>query len=268
VISTTTQYMRWPWVITAVRKAINRHHERVVEDPELRRKLTPTYEYGCKRPSFSNEYLQTLQMDHVEVVTDRIERFVPHGVRTVDGVVREVDVVVLATGFIGAYDPRLYRMRPVKGRDGFDLAEHWERYRLSAYEGVMHPKLPNYFHVFAPYSGRSNFFALVENASDFIIRLTREADRRGATAVDVREDAHDEYHTRMLRRMKSSIWYNRPCEQSRTYYYAEHGDVLLLRPTRGREARRTSRTFPFEHLRFDPPPAPVADHDRELESAA
>jgi cation diffusion facilitator CzcD-associated flavoprotein CzcO len=264
VIKLMTNYTKAPWVVTAMRKAVAGHHERSVADPVLRAKVTPDYEYACKRPSFSNTYLPTLQMDHVEVVTDTIERFVPEGIRTVDGTVRPVDVVVLATGFIGAFDPQLYRMRPVRGRDGFDLAEHWEQNRLSAYEGLLHPGLPNHFHVFGPYAGiAGTFHPLVEVAGDFIVRLVGEAERRGATSVEVTPEAHREYHRRMLRRMKGALWYNAPCESSGTYYYATHGDVLLVRPTPTKEARRIARTFPFEHIRFDGPPVAQPEPRRE-----
>ena len=45
-----------------------------VKDPELRRKLTPDYGMGCKRPSVSNHYLRTFNRDNVELITDPIER--------------------------------------------------------------------------------------------------------------------------------------------------------------------------------------------------
>ncbi len=98
-----------------------------VRDPELRRKLTPDYGIGCKRPSVSNHYLRTFNRDNVELVTDAIERITPAGIRTADGQEREVDAIVLATGFRLAFDPANYRRTPVRGRDGFDLATHYAR---------------------------------------------------------------------------------------------------------------------------------------------
>ena len=50
-----------------------------VKDPELRRKLTPDYGMGCKRPSVSNRYLRTFNRDNVELVTDPIERVTRDG---------------------------------------------------------------------------------------------------------------------------------------------------------------------------------------------
>jgi cation diffusion facilitator CzcD-associated flavoprotein CzcO len=36
-----------------------------IRDPELRRKLTPNYDFGCKRPTFSNDYYRTFTKPHV-----------------------------------------------------------------------------------------------------------------------------------------------------------------------------------------------------------
>ena len=84
-----------------------------VRDPELRRKLTPDYGFGCKRPSVSNHYLRTFNRDNVELVTDPIERVTAErGSRTADGREREVDALILATGFRLASDPENYRRTP------------------------------------------------------------------------------------------------------------------------------------------------------------
>ena len=93
-----------------------------VNDPETRRKLTPQYGMGCKRPSVSNDYLRTFNRENVKLITDGIDRVTPKGVRAGDGTEREVDVLILATGFRLASDPENFRRTPVRGRDGFDLA--------------------------------------------------------------------------------------------------------------------------------------------------
>ncbi len=70
-----------------------------VADPEVRDKLTPRYGLGCKRPGFSNEYLATFNCENVELETAAIEAVTPEGVRTIEGRMHELDVLVLATGF-------------------------------------------------------------------------------------------------------------------------------------------------------------------------
>ena len=70
-----------------------------VHDPEVRDKLTPRYAVGCKRPGFHNTYLSTFNRDNVELVTEPIDKITGSGVATADGETRDVDVLILATGF-------------------------------------------------------------------------------------------------------------------------------------------------------------------------
>ena len=70
-----------------------------LRDPEVRRKAWPDYTFGCKRILFSSAFLPALQLPNVELVTDRIVGLTPGGLRTSDGVEREVDCIIYATGF-------------------------------------------------------------------------------------------------------------------------------------------------------------------------
>ena len=50
-----------------------------IEDPELRRKVTPADEIGCKRVMLTDDWYPTLTEPNVELVTDRIEAVTPDG---------------------------------------------------------------------------------------------------------------------------------------------------------------------------------------------
>ena len=63
-----------------------RAHLASIQDPELRRKLTPDYVPGCKRLILSGEFYPTLQKQHVELVAEPIERIEARGIVTADGV--------------------------------------------------------------------------------------------------------------------------------------------------------------------------------------
>ena len=222
-----------------------------VRDPELRRKLTPDYGMGCKRPSVSNHYLRTFNRDNVELVTDSIERVTPGGIRTVDGRERPVDVIVLATGFRMASDPENYRRTPVRGRNGFDLATHYAENRLKSYEGVSMPELPNHFMIFGPYGWTgASWHVLVETAARHITRVIRECRERGATQVEVTRAATDRFHALVEKRMSRSLWFSSNCATANSYYFDHHGDVPFLRPTSGRQAHRASRTFPLDDYSY------------------
>lgn len=223
-----------------------------VRDRELRRKLTPRYGFGCKRPSVSNVYYKTFTKDHVTLVTDPIERITATGIRTRDGVERDVDVLVLATGFEMSNSPLVYRMRPVKGRNGFDLASFYDTLRATAYEGVSMPGLPNTFMVFGPYAwSGSSWHVMVENAARHALRVIDETLRRGATAVEISAEANDRFHRFVDRRGSATLMHGRACIDSNSYYIDKNGDFSFLRPTTAYQSTRASKTFDLDDYVYE-----------------
>ena len=222
-----------------------------VRDPEVRRRLTPAYEIGCKRPSVSNTYLRTFNRRGVELVTEPIERILPGGVQTADGRVREIDVLVLATGFRLATDPENFRQNPVRGRDGFDLATFYAENHVRSYESVSMPGLPNHFMIFGPYGWTGGtWHVLVETASEHILRVIEEARRREASAVEVREEAAERWTKFAVERLSRSLWNLGSCATANSYYFDQHGDTPFLRPTSAQQALHAARTFPLDDYAF------------------
>jgi cation diffusion facilitator CzcD-associated flavoprotein CzcO len=232
---------------------IRRYLRTQVSDPELRRKLTPDYGFGCKRPSVSNSYYKTYTRGNVELVTEGIERITARGVRSNDGVEHEIDTLILATGFRLSNDPENYRKVPVKGRDGFDLADFFATEKVQAYEGVSIPKLPNSFFIFGPFSWTgSSWHVMVETQSHHALRVIAEAKRRGATAVEVTQAANDRFFDFAHGRAKGSLLFSNNCEGAHTYYIDHHGDFSLLRPTTAMQAWWSSRRFSLDDYVYRP----------------
>ena len=73
---------------------------RSVKDPVLRKKLTPTFDLGCKRVLLSNDWYPTIQKPNVQVITNRIRGIKPHAIVTHDGDEYPVDIIVWSTGFL------------------------------------------------------------------------------------------------------------------------------------------------------------------------
>ena len=251
LIFMVVNYSRIPYVARWIERSNRKFVARSVHDPELRRKLTPDYGMGCKRPSVSNHYLRSFNRDNVELITDSIERVTADGIRTLDGRERPVDVLVLATGFRLASDPENYRRTPVRGRDGFDLATHYQQNRLKAYESISMPGLPNHFIIFGPHGWTgASWHVLVQTASRHIIRVIEEARRRGATAVEVTQEATDRFFAFVEQRLEGSLWFASNCATANSYYFDHHGDVPYLRPTSARQAQRAARSFPLDDYRY------------------
>lgn len=215
-----------------------------VRDKELRAKLTPDYDIGCKRPSWSNEYYRSFTKPHVHLEAGGIDRIEPDGIVTADGNKSVIDALVLATGF-DLWEANFPAIEVV-GRSGRNLGKWWRENRFQAYQGVSIPYFPNYLSLASPYafSGLS-FFNTMEYQMRHMRRLLGEVKRRGATTFEVTEDANTRFLDRMTERLDNSVFYAGDCATSRSYYFNHSGEASLLRPTSVRDAVRDGSNFPL-----------------------
>jgi cation diffusion facilitator CzcD-associated flavoprotein CzcO len=238
--------------IEALAKAFIRSQ---VPDRDLQEQLIPKYGFGCKRPSMSNDYYRTYMRADTDLVTSPIERVTPTGIRTADGVHRELDTLVLATGYL-VTEPENAPSIPVHGRDGLGLREFWAENRLQAYEGTSNPGFPNFFLVFGPYSViGSSWMFMIEYQVHHAIRVITEARRRGAAVAEIRREPHDEFFAKTQRRMQNTIFFNNNCGAANSYYFDSHGDAPFLRPSTMAEAWLGARRFPLDDYRYESPVA-------------
>jgi cation diffusion facilitator CzcD-associated flavoprotein CzcO len=248
---------------TLAERAGRRYLEQAVHDPALREKLTPKYAVGCKRPSFHNDYLQTFNRANVELVTDPIERITKTGVRTADGKLRRVDVLVLATGF-KVFESGNVPPFPILGSRGVDLEAWWDEHRFQAYEGISVPGFPNFFSVLGPYGyNGASYFSLIETQTRHITRVLRRARRDRATRVEVRPEANDRYFRSMLARRGNQIFWQASCAVANSYYFDKHGDVPFRASPTIETVWRSAR-FDLDDYRFDG----VDARDQALAAAA
>lgn len=244
------QNRRWQFLTRRAERNARAFVRSQVRDPELARKLTPDYGMGCKRPGVSNDYLSTFNRANVELVTDPIERVEAHGIRTADGTLREIDTLILATGY-RVFDYGNIPGFPAIGAAGVELSEFWREHRHQAYEGVSVPGFPNLFLTFGPYSTTSlSFLAGTEAGVRHAVRAISEARRRGATEVEVSREAHDRYFRRVLRRMRGTAFFNNHCETANSYYFDARGDAPGLRPNTSVETWWRSGHYPLVDYAF------------------
>ncbi|WP_406815140.1 flavin-containing monooxygenase [Mycobacterium sp. M23085] len=217
---------------------------RWIRDKELRAKLTPDYDLGCKRPTFSNTFYRAFTQPNVHLETNAIERFTADGVVTVDGHKTVIDTLVLATGF-DLWEANFPAIEVV-GRKGRNLGKWWRETRFQAYQGVSVPYFPNYISLASPFafSGLS-FFHTIEYQMRHMDRLLGEVKRRGATTFEVTEEATDQFMERMTKRLDNSVFYAGNCATSRSYYFSPSGEASLLRPTSTLNSIREAATFSF-----------------------
>ncbi len=175
-----------------------------IADEELRAKITPTYRAGCKRLVISHNWYDAVQAETVEIVTDSIERIEPEGVRTADGRLHELDVLVLATGFkVDSF------MRPmtITGADGVDLDDVWAQ-RPSAYMAITLPGFPNFFMLNGPNSPVGNF-SLIQTAElqfEYAMDLVERVVSGQLSRIRPTEDAARRFEDERVDAAKNTVW--------------------------------------------------------------
>jgi cation diffusion facilitator CzcD-associated flavoprotein CzcO len=178
--------------------------ENNVHDPELRERLRPNYRAACKRLIVSADFYQAIQQPNAELVSEGIERIEPRGVRTRDGRLHELDVLVLATGF---RVDRFLRPIEVVGHQGKRLESVWEK-RPSAYLSITIPGFPNLFLLNGP-NGPVGNFSLIEVAElqlAYILQLVALLRDGRCREIDVSEDETARFDAERVEAAKTTIW--------------------------------------------------------------
>jgi cyclohexanone monooxygenase len=166
----------------------------IVKDPKTAAALKPYYPYGCKRPTFHDEYLPTFNLPHVHLVDTA-----PRGVSEINerGVVHEgveypLDVLIYATGFqwMGT---STFNM--ITGRGGRTLKQKWETEGTRTFLGLHSNGFPNLFIVTGPQGGGGsfNFADVIYAHADYLVWVLQTMRNRGARIIDVRKEPEDAY---------------------------------------------------------------------------
>lgn len=206
-------------VYDRVAKACLENLEQNVADPVLREKLRPDYEVGCKRLVVSDGYYRAISQPNAHLVADRIAGIEPAGVRTADGTLHELDVLVLATGFD---THRSIRPMRVVGEGGRTLDELWAD-RNYGYLGVAVPGLPNWFMIGGPNSPIGNFSWLLtaERQFGYAMKLIELLHAGRCETLVVRSEAVQAFNDALRRKMPDTIW-SSGCS---SWYLDKNGDV-------------------------------------------
>ncbi|MFN8028415.1 MAG: NAD(P)/FAD-dependent oxidoreductase [Acidimicrobiia bacterium] len=195
----------------------------VVEDPEVRKALTPDTPWGCTRPLFSNDYYPTFNRDNVQLVTSGITRIMPTGIVTADGVEHELDVIVFATGYhVDKFASRI----PITGRNGLPLAEAWDD-GAQAYLGMTTAGFPNLFMLYGPNTNQGSLIPMIEYQVQYVTKLLTAMDDAGIRWVDVKRDVMDEYNEKLQAALDGFDVWKGGCSH---YYLAESGRMVTQYP--------------------------------------
>jgi cyclohexanone monooxygenase len=215
----------------------------VVEDPEVRRKLTPVVPYGCQRPLISNDYYPTFNRSNVELVVEPIRRITADAVVTADGEERRVDTLILATGF---KTTAFLSTIDVRGRGGLDLATSWSA-GAHAYLGISTAGFPNLFMLYGPNTNNGSIIYMLECQADYVVRALEWMDAKQVEWIDVRADVEARYNEQLQRDLDTvGVWAAHNCHN---YYRGPSGTIVTQWPHSMSEyRRRTAQPDPSDFV--------------------
>jgi 4-hydroxyacetophenone monooxygenase len=201
--------------------------------PDLLEKTTPNYPPGAKRMLRDNGvWAEALKLPHTNLVTETIARIEERGIVTSDGVLHEVDVIVLATGFQAS--DYLSPMKVV-GRDRKDLHKWWKG-DCRAYLGITMPGFPNLFMTAGPNTGvvvNGSAIFSAECAVEYAMSAVEGLLRGGYAAMDVRQTPFVSFNERIDAGNLTKAW---GAAKVSSWYKNRFG--------------RASQTWPFSLLEY------------------
>jgi len=221
------------------------HLRRQVPDPKLRARLTPDYEIFCKRIILSSRWYPAIQAPNVDLVGSGIAEVREHSVVDGDGVEREIDTLIYATGFKPAELPIAERIR---GSDGSSLAEVWHG-SPQAYLGTTVAGFPNLLFFYGPNTnlGHSSIVYVLESQFAYALDALHTMRQLGAAEFEVRPEVQEVYNEELQERLADSVWNTGGCG---SWYFDRNGRNSIQWPGFTFEYRRRTRRFDAESYRL------------------
>ena len=235
----TIPFTMYPGLFKVAQRGSLADLKKAIKDPELRKKVTPRFAMGCKRILVSDDYYPALAADNVDVVTDPIAKVTGSSIVTADGVEREIDVLVVATGFYTTDVPIAHH---IVGSHGRSLAEQWADTGMAAYKGTTVPHFPNLFFITGPNTGlgHTSMVLMIESQVAYIRDALRTMRSGGYDVVEVGQAETDAYNESLQQRMKRTVWTVGGCD---SWYLDAHGKNTTLWPRSTIAFRRRLSAF-------------------------
>jgi cation diffusion facilitator CzcD-associated flavoprotein CzcO len=214
---------------------------RQVADPQLRERLTPNFQFGCKRVLVSDDYWASFERENVDLVTESVAAIRPEGIETTDGTLHICDVIVLATGYLLGLATAPFR---VVGRNGRTLDDAWKNGAV-AYKGMTVAGFPNWFIMMGPNTGPGHTSVLVYTEAQIAhaLQAIKKIMSEDLKYMDIRQDVQDRYNEGIQKRMKHMVWGG-----CKSWYLDEDGSNHSLYPGFAAEyVLRTRKLHPKDY---------------------
>jgi cation diffusion facilitator CzcD-associated flavoprotein CzcO len=207
-------------------KLAKRNIDRSIEDPELRRRLTPDYVMGCKRVLISNDYYPALARDNVDVRTDGVAEVREHSIVDTAGVEHEVDAIIFGTGF---HVTDAFEHLEILGEGGRNLAKEWAAEGMRTHLGIVVAGFPNLFFLLGPNTGlgHNSVVFMVESQTRYVAGAIDLVERSRSAGLAARSEVQDRFNVQVQRKLEKGVWTQGGC---RSWYLDAQGVNRTLWP--------------------------------------
>ncbi|KAJ5521067.1 hypothetical protein N7463_001520 [Penicillium fimorum] len=178
--------------------------------------MDPPHPFGAKRLALEQGIYEKFNRPNVNVVDIKshpIVRFEPEGIRTADGILHELDILAIATGFDSVTGG--LKDIAIQGSNGEHLADKWKN-GVNTYLGMATSGFPNFFFTYGPQAPTafSNGPACIEVQADWMVNLLVKMRHEGIKRFDADKVAETKWKVTVhdlsskgLRHYTDS-WYN------------------------------------------------------------
>ncbi|CAF1396974.1 unnamed protein product, partial [Didymodactylos carnosus] len=182
-----------------------------VKDPELRKKLTPKWELGCKRVLFSSDWYSALQESNLKLVTDSIKQINEHSILTTNGDNYDLDTIIWSTGFKVRECPI-----HIRGLGDISINEQW-KHSKQAYKCITVLNFPNLFFLVGPNTGvvHNSVIWMIESQITYILETIEYMKQNHFNKFLVKQQAFQQYNDYLQVQLKKSVWQLSSKSQSR-----------------------------------------------------
>ena len=215
---TFTNTKKLELAVTAVNRALDQ-----LADPIVRDKLRPQHPFGCKRPLMSNVYYRAFNEPNLELVTEHIARITPTSVITDDGREREVDTIIVSTGFAAT---KYLSAIDVVGCGGQHIDDAWND-GAAAYLGITTTGFPNLFMLYGPNTNNGSILTMLEYQVEHVVGHLRRIRDEHLAWVDVRPEPMARYNDEVQHAIAGVPVWNANCNG---YYRTPSGRIVTQWP--------------------------------------
>ncbi|KAL8278353.1 hypothetical protein RQP46_009245 [Phenoliferia psychrophenolica] len=168
--------------------------------------LRPSYPMGCKRIIMDPGYLKALHRPNLDLVTKPITSITKKGIMA-DGVEREFDVIILATGF--SFEGEKLGL-DIKGRHGKRLADQWEAQGgPQAYLGTSVHGFPNFYTLLGPNAagGAASALYSIEAQVGLVVQMIKPMMNYGVKSFETKIEAEKGYNLDLQVKLHKTVWH-------------------------------------------------------------